>query len=55
MCIRDSFYPDTEIISINPIGLKGIFKDVYTEDFLNDNPGIDKNSVEIVDLNNLSE
>lgn len=49
------FYPDTEIISINPIGLKGIFKDVYTEDFLNDNPGIDKNSVEIVDLNNLSE
>ena len=51
----DHFYPDTEIISINPIGLKGIFKDVYTEDFLNDNPGIDKNSVEIVDLNNLSE
>lgn len=30
----EHFYPDTEIISINPIGLKGIFKDVYTEDFL---------------------
>lgn len=23
-------YPDTKIISINPIGLKGIFKDIYT-------------------------
>lgn len=23
------YYPDTEIISINPVGLKGIFKDVY--------------------------
>lgn len=24
-------YPETEIISINPIGLKGMFKEVYTE------------------------
>lgn len=24
-----AFYPDTEIISINPVGLKGIFKDEY--------------------------
>ncbi len=24
-------YPETEIISINPVGLKGIFKDIYTE------------------------
>lgn len=23
-------YPDTEIISINPVGLKGFFKDIYT-------------------------
>ena len=23
------FYPNTEIISINPVGLKGIFKDEY--------------------------
>lgn len=23
------YYPDTEIISINPVGLKGIFKDIY--------------------------
>lgn len=24
------YYPDTEIISINPVGLKGLFHDVYT-------------------------
>ena len=29
---RNVFYPDTEIISINPIGLKGMFKDIYTND-----------------------
>lgn len=26
-----TFYPDTEIISINPVGLKGIFKDEYQQ------------------------
>lgn len=31
-------YPDTEIISVNPVGLKGIFHDLYTEDFLNTHP-----------------
>jgi len=25
------YYPETEIISINPIGLKGLFRDEYTE------------------------
>lgn len=25
------YYPDIEIISINPVGLKGIFKDIYQE------------------------
>ena len=28
------FYPDTEIISVNPVGLKGLFHDVYTEEYL---------------------
>ncbi len=27
-----TYYPDTEIISVNPVGLKGIFKDLYQED-----------------------
>lgn len=26
-------YPDTEIISINPVGLKGLFRDVYTDEY----------------------
>jgi len=25
------FYPDVEVISINPVGLKGMFRDVYTD------------------------
>ncbi len=25
------YYPETEIISINPVGLKGMFKDIYTQ------------------------
>lgn len=28
------YYPDTKIISVNPVGLKGLFEDIYTEDFL---------------------
>jgi hypothetical protein len=36
----ERYYPETEIISVNPIGLKGIFKDVYTLSFLNSNPDL---------------
>ena len=27
------YYPDTEIISVNPVGLKGLFRDVYTDSY----------------------
>ena len=27
-----TYYPDTEIISVNPVGLKGLFKDLYQDD-----------------------
>lgn len=30
----EKYYPDIEIVSINPIGLKGIFKDEYTATYL---------------------
>ena len=30
----DELYPDIEIISINPVGLKGLFKDEYTDNYL---------------------
>lgn len=29
------YYPDVEIISVNPIGLKGLFKDIYTDEYKN--------------------
>ena len=28
---RDIYYPETEIISINPVGLKGLFTDLYNQ------------------------
>ena len=27
------YYHETEIVSINPVGLKGLFKDVYTDEY----------------------
>ena len=30
----DICYPETEIVSINPVGLRGLFRDVYTEAYL---------------------
>ena len=32
-----TYYPNTEIISVNPVGLKGIFKDVYTKTYQEQN------------------
>lgn len=31
----DAYYPDIEIVSLNPVGLKGIFKDEYTDEYIN--------------------
>lgn len=42
------YYPETEIISVNPIGLKGLFKDVYTQSYINDHPDIAKENIEII-------
>lgn len=32
---KEIYYPDTQIISVNPVGLKGIFEDEYTEKYRN--------------------
>lgn len=45
------YYPKTEIISVNPVGLKGIFKDVYTQSYLDEHPEIKEelgNDIEIL-------
>lgn len=45
-------YPDTEIISVNPVGLKGMFRDVYTESYLDAHPELDRAQCEILDPEN---
>ncbi len=45
----EQYYPETQIISINPIGLRGLFQDVYTKEFLTDHPEISNDDVEILD------
>jgi len=45
----NDYYPETEIISINPVGLRGMFRDVYTKGFLDDHPEVSNNDVEILD------
>jgi hypothetical protein len=39
------YYPDTEIISINPIALKNLFKDIYTESYLSEHPDVMDNNL----------
>ena len=46
----ERFYPETEIVSVNPIGLRGLFQDVYTENFLKDHPEIDRSSCQILKI-----
>lgn len=41
-------YPQIEIISINPIGLKGIFHDVYTQSYQDEHPELINENVEIL-------
>ena len=39
-----AYYPDINIISVNPIKLKGLFSDCYTREFLSEHPEIEKNT-----------
>lgn len=47
------YYPDIEIMSVNPVGLKGMFHDVYTENYLDAHPELDRAQCEILDPENL--
>lgn len=46
----EKYYPDTEFVSINPVGLKGIFKDVYTQSYIDSNPelNLSDENIEII-------
>lgn len=43
----EQYYPDIEIVSVNPVGLRGMFHDMYTEDYLNGHPELDRAEYEI--------
>ncbi len=49
----DDVYPKTEIISVNPIGLKGLFRDVYTKEYINTHSELFTNVSEIELLENI--
>ena len=45
----NTYYPNTEIVSINPVGLKGMFRDMYTKSYLLAHPDLkipDENIIE---------
>ncbi len=45
----EMYYPNTEIISVNPVGLKGVFRDVYTKEYLHKHPEINSDGLEILE------
>lgn len=42
----ERFYPETELISVNPVGLRGMFRDVYTTAYADAHPELDRNTCE---------
>lgn len=48
-CFISRFYPNIEIISVNPVGLREMFRDVYTESYLESHPELDRTKCEIMD------
>lgn len=51
----DQYYPDMEVISVNPIALKGMFHDMYTESYLNNHPEINRAECEIFNPEDFEE
>lgn len=43
-------YPDIEVVSINPVGLKGLFNDFYTQSYANANPELNIKNEEILKI-----
>lgn len=42
------YYPDTKIISVNPVGLRGMFEDVYTDEYLRDHKELATKGVRVL-------
>lgn len=52
---KDTLWEDSEIISINPINLKGMFKDIYTQSYIKAHPEIKLNQNNILDGKNTTQ
>lgn len=46
---KDTYFEDTEIISINPVKLKSLFRNIYTSDYIENNHNISKEEIEILE------
>ena len=46
---RDSHYSDVRIISINPVGLTGLFEDVYTQNYVDTHSDLKEKNIEILE------
>ena len=46
------YYSDVEVISVNPVGLKGLFTDVYTKSYVDEHPELLKETVKIIESEN---
>lgn len=46
---KDTYFEDTELISINPINLKSLFRNVYTPQYVENNPDIKNEQIEILE------
>lgn len=46
---RDTHYPGTRVISVNPVNLRGIYEDVYTKGFLEQSDDLDASKVTIIE------
>lgn len=42
------YYPDVELISVNPVGLRGLFKDVFTKKYIEAHPELASQHIEIL-------
>ena len=46
------YYSDVDVISVNPVGLKGLFTDVYTKSYVDEHPELLKETVKIIESEN---
>lgn len=49
------FLPNVEIVSINPVGLKGMFKDIYTQSYIDEHPELLNENIEIINISEKKE